>query len=645
MTNARVLVYSASPDRFARISASLPNDLPAVRYSESIELTAALQAQSTPLLVLDIASEGAADGLDLGVLTALTADIPLLLLVGDGPLNASLVRRLIRLQPRDLVVDPFDAATLRAAVVRAMDADHSRAHVRSQAQSLEKTLAEANRRLNARLQELNTIYTVGKSVTSSLDAREILDRVVLASVNLTQADDGFIVLKEGDQLFVRVIKRREDRYTEHLHEATSDGVAWQVIRSQRPAMLNRETEIATGLLVQALLYVPLAASGDGAVGVLGVVNREREDAFSEGQLFALSTLAGFAATALENARLFALREAERSRLSSILEQATEAIIVTDMRDRLWLWSETAARLFELDDQAQGRPLISFVENEDLHALFYEAQGDAEVHHNEVTLDDGQVFNAQLSTIEHVGRVVVMQNITHLKELDRLKSEFVSTVSHDLRTPLTTIQGYVALLERAGPLTDMQADFVDRALRSLTHITSLISDLLDIGRIEAGYDLEMQAVRLDELVRTTVDATQTYAIEENLTLTMDVPRTPLWVWGNQRRLRQVLENLISNAIKYNRPEGWVRVSAGQDGDHIIVRVRDAGIGIPPEEQARIFDRFYRVHAPGTEDVQGTGLGLSIVKSVIEKHKGRIWVESTLGEGSTFSFVIPTLEPTR
>jgi len=504
---------------------------------------------------------------------------------------------------------------------------------------LEVTLAEANRQLNERLQEINTIYTVGKSVASLLDAREILDRVVLAAVNLTQADDGFIVMQEGDRLFLRVVKHKGSRYTDHLHDETSDRVAWQVIRSGRPAMLHRETRLSDGLLVRALLYVPLESPGAGTIGILGVVNRVKDEAFSENQLFAVSAIADFAAIALENARLFALREAERSRLGSILERAAEAIIISDARNRLWLWSDTAARLFGIDAEAQGRLLEDYVDNEELRSLFSRAGLDGGVVHSEVTLDDGRVYNAQLSTIETVGHVAVMQEITHLKELDRLKSEFVSTVSHDLRTPLTTVQGYVELLQRAGPLNEMQQNFVTRALGSLSSVTALISDLLDIGRIEAGYDLEMQKVRLDELIRMTVDATQTHVFRVGIGLTADLPRSPLWVWGNTRRLRQVLDNLISNAVKYNRPAGWVKVAARQDDDHIVVRVSDSGIGIPPEEESRIFDRFYRIQSPVAEDVEGTGLGLAIVKSIIEKHKGRVWVDSVPGEGSAFTFVLP------
>ena len=246
---------------------------------------------------------------------------------------------------------------------------------------------------------------------------------------------------------------------------------------------------------------------------------------------------------------------------------------------------------------------------------------------------------QADLLDGVGRVAVMQEITHLKELDRLKSEFVSTVSHDLRTPLTTIQGYVELLDRAGPLNDMQTKFIGKALSSLSHITALISDLLDIGRIEAGYDLEMQPLRMDELIRLATEAAGVIAATQDIDVSLELPQAPLWVWGNTRRLRQVLDNLISNALKYNRSGGRVRVSGRRDGDHVVVQVSDTGIGVPAEEQPRLFERFYRVQTPETEGIKGTGLGLAIVKSVIEKHRGRVWVESIPGQGSTFAFLLP------
>ncbi|MGC9521619.1 MAG: ATP-binding protein [Anaerolineae bacterium] len=573
------------------------------------------------------------DTLSLASLESALEGLPLILIARGDSVSVSALRKVLPLHPRALLSYPFTQDEFRSVLQEALSTSMVGRG------DLEATLAETNRRLNERLQEINTVYSVGKSVTSSLDVAEVLERAVIASVNLTQADAGFIILRENDRLLVRVAKWRHTQPSAQLRDETSDSVAWRVIRSGRPVMLHEKTRIATGLLINALLYVPLQAPDKGTIGVLGVVNQVKDEPFTENQLFALSSVADFVGIALSNARLFSDRERERLRLSAILENAAEAIIVTDTADRLWVWSDTAARILGIDAQAQGLSVAECIESPEIRDLFTEASGDRPVLNSEVTLEDGRIYNAQLSTIHGVGRLVVMQEITRLKELDRLKSEFVSTVSHDLRTPLTTIQGYVELLNRAGPLNELQTSFVDKALSSLSHITDLISDLLDIGRIEAGYDLEMTSLRLDDLIRSAVEAAQVAAAQDGISVSLTLPDSPMWVWGNKRRLRQVLDNLIHNAIKYNRPEGWIEVLARRDADHFVVSVRDSGIGIPPQEQSRIFERFYRVQSAETEDVPGTGLGLAIVKSVVERHKGRIWVESVYGEGSTFTFVMP------
>jgi two-component system NtrC family sensor kinase len=332
-------------------------------------------------------------------------------------------------------------------------------------------------------------------------------------------------------------------------------------------------------------------------------------------------------------------EAEQERIHALLTYATEVILVTDLQNRLLLWSQQAAEAFSIPSDAEGERIDETVQHPEVQEMFTKAEREGENVHAEISTDEDRVFNAQLTTTPHFGRVLMMQEITHLKELDRLKTEFVSTVSHDLRTPLTAIQGYVELLDRAGPLNDMQQRFIDKALGSLAHITALISDLLDIGQIEAGYDLEMRPVKLDNLVAETAQEMEMHVERAGLTLRWQCEEGPLWVMGNAHRLRQVLDNLIDNAIKYHRPPGWIEMVAHQDNGHVVVSVRDNGIGIPIEDQPHIFDRIYRVHTEETEDIPGTGLGLAIVKSVIEKHKGRIWVESARGKGTEFSFILP------
>ncbi|MCD4738833.1 MAG: GAF domain-containing protein [Anaerolineae bacterium] len=555
--------------------------------------------------------------------------IPLLALLTDLTGFHLLNPFLSQLELRGVLVPPFVTPENCALVEQVL------LRQRPDQAQLQADLARANRALNQRLQEINTIYTIGKSIVSTLDLEAVLSRVVTASVNLTQAEEGFILLYEEEILYLRAAKNMTAENVERFHKEVSDSVAWRVIRSGRPVMLHRKTKIATDYLASALLYVPLQGLDGSNVGVLAVINRTRDLAFTESQLFTLSSLADFASITLENVRLFEAMVTEQSRLRSILRHATEIVLITDEQNRLLLWSRTAADAFNIPATAQGVSLQDALNHADLIDLF---ANDAECVHAEIALADGQVFNAQLTTVPGVGRVAVMQDITHLKELDRLKSEFVSTVSHDLRTPLTTIQGYIELLNRVGPLTNVQEKFIDKALRSLTYITELITDLLDIGRIEAGYNLEMHNMWLDLLLEEVGEELLPQAVEADVTLSWET-EPGLAVLGNRRRLRQVLENLLSNAIKYNRAGGWVRMQARSEGAHVIFSVVDNGFGIALGEQSRIFERFYRVCTPETDTIQGTGLGLAIVKSVIEKHKGRIWVDSALGKGSSFTFILP------
>ena len=636
MSSPHILVFSEDPAVYHELVPMLPVETSVVYFATLVALRDVLPAPEAELILLHLSSDNEAEALAL--VDEQATDAPLAIITPETP-TISQCNALLGHQVHALIPYPFQAKQVREILAQALE------HVqrRAKQQHLKENLTRANRQLNQRLQEINAIYTVGKSVTSSLDVDEILARIVEASVNLTQAEEGFILLQEEGKLYLRVSKNMNAELAQRLCVEASDPIAWQVIRSGRPTMLQRSTEIATGYLVRALLYVPILSPGRGTVGVLSVVNLVRAQAFTENHVFTLSAIADFAAIALENARLFATVEAERSRVSAILEHAAETILVTDMDNGLWLWSDSAAENFDIKPDARGQKVVDYIKNIGVRELFARlGEGQALVH-NEIDLEDGRVFNAQLSSIDHIGRVVVMQDITYLKELDRLKSEFVSTVSHDLRTPLTTIQSYIELLARVGPLNQGQEDFIDKALHSLSHITALISDLLDIGRIEAGYDLEMHPFCVNDVIRQSVDAHMMLIEQAELHAETDIPDRQLWIHGNARRIRQVLDNLINNAIKYNYLGGAVRVSAQPGTDYVIVSIEDQGIGIPLEEQPKLFERFYRVRSPEAEDIHGTGLGLSIVKSVIEKHKGRVWVHSYPGEGSTFAFILSLCPP--
>jgi len=235
----------------------------------------------------------------------------------------------------------------------------------------------------------------------------------------------------------------------------------------------------------------------------------------------------------------------------------------------------------------------------------------------------------------------MQDISYLKELDRLKSDFIHTVSHDLRSPLTSILGYTELIERTGPLNANQTEFLQRLQGSIQHITALVNDLLDLGRLEAGFDTRRELVHLESVLKYSLDMFDAQIKKKGIQLSAEIAQNLQPLRANPIRIRQMMDNLIGNAIKYTPGEGVVRVSISMQDHQLILKVEDTGPGIPPDEQSHVFEKFYRAtNAP--EGVEGSGLGLAIVKSIVDSHQGRVWVESTMGRGSSFIVLLPTQE---
>jgi signal transduction histidine kinase/CheY-like chemotaxis protein len=244
---------------------------------------------------------------------------------------------------------------------------------------------------------------------------------------------------------------------------------------------------------------------------------------------------------------------------------------------------------------------------------------------------------------YVGCVTSLTDVTAEREIAQMKNEFVSTVSHELRTPLTSIKGYVDLIldGDAGEINDIQREFLGIVKSNSDRLVALINDMLDISRIESGrVVLKIEPIDISDLVYDAVGTFKTIAEQSDIEMAAQIEEGLEPAAADRDRIGQVLTNLVSNAIKYSPGGGTVTVSARQDGDDIVVGVADEGLGISEEDQEQLFSKFYRVDSSHTQEIGGTGLGLSITKSIVELHGGRVWLESTLGEGSTFSFTVPT-----
>lgn len=336
-----------------------------------------------------------------------------------------------------------------------------------------------------------------------------------------------------------------------------------------------------------------------------------------------------------------LSETDRARYESIFSNIQDGVIVLDGRNNILFLNPSIRKTFGIGNQdVIGKPLLEVLSHPDVRTLLTRA-AEGPLKYHEINLDNGQVLNAQFTLIPKIGSAITMQDISYLKELDRLKNDFFHTVSHDLRSPLTALLGYAELLDRVGPLNEQQHDFLRRIQASVQHITALVNDLLDLGRLEAGFDTRREIVHIESVLKYTLDTFEAQARAKKIELTSSVNADVSPLRANPLRIRQLLDNLVGNAIKYTPEHGKIHIGVTMRDQQIILQVSDSGVGIPQNEQARIFDKFYRAsNVP--EDAPGSGLGLSIVRSIVESHHGRIWVESNLGHGSSFFVVLPAHE---
>ncbi len=566
--------------------------------------------------------------------------IPVIMMTFHG--SETLAVAAFRLGIKDYVVKPFQVEEMLEAIERAL----SEVRLRHERDELTSRLVRVNRQLEQRVRELNTLFGIGKSVTAVLDLEKVLARLVEAAVYLTGAEEGSLLLvdTQTNELHMLAAKGFEERMARAFRLRVDDSLAGRVVKTGEPLILHSdETQrIKTSYLVKSLIYVPLKVK-DRTSGVLGVDNRQTDRRFTKHDVQLLSALADYAAIALENAHLFGEVENERAKLATILGSAEEPVLVTaGPGGRVILANAAARRAFGLSEtNAEGRPLAEVIDNRQLVDFVAGVPEAGSAQKGEIILDDGRVFYATLTPVPEVGHAIIMQDITHLKELDQMKTEFVSTVSHDLRSPLTTMMGYLHMLSAVGPLSDKQQEFAARIARGADQMTELINDLLDIGKIEAGLEMELGACDLGVMAQDMVEQLKGQAADKSHKLVYHGPAQPAMVLGDKLRLRQVISNLLGNAIKYTPTGGEIGATVQVKDSIALLSIEDNGIGIPPADLPYIFDKFYRVETKETADIHGTGLGLAICKSVVEKHGGRIWAESEPGKGSIFRVALPRL----
>ena len=346
---------------------------------------------------------------------------------------------------------------------------------------------------------------------------------------------------------------------------------------------------------------------------------------------------------------------EHRRLETILTDMGEGVLLVNGAFEITYANPMAISMLSLPDAYVGKALIEINRIPELHTLLQAAEQTetvafAEIRLGNLTEPEAEVTVVPVSTGEEY--VIVIHDVTKERQLERIRADFVANVSHELRTPLTTIQGYAeTLLNEDTPRSKTSEQFIVKILNHSSRLSRLVSELLELSRLESG-DVELKRTRchLNTFHEPILEVFEPILEESELVLKWEVPEDLPAVSVDQQLFMQVLANLIDNAIKYTPDGGRITVSAeiraseafeGTNiaSEEIIVHVQDTGIGIPMESQPRVFERFYRVDKGRAREMGGTGLGLAISKHIVLRHNGRIWLESTLGEGSVFHVAIP------
>ncbi|MBN1979441.1 MAG: PAS domain S-box protein [Anaerolineae bacterium] len=513
--------------------------------------------------------------------------------------------------------------------------------------------------IDYRIQLREYLLQISRAITAQLNLDDVLQLVLEAATRILAGQAGLIALRDpGGEFAIRAsygLSRTAVPYFAPLLTDIPDDVDRS--RFHIPGLADKLGRVAAelGLRLQQVVALPMAI-GPELIGVLYVF-RAYGTRFTADDRQMLSSFADQAAIAVNNAQLYEAVSQEKHRLDAILEYSADGVLILDAAHRITVfnralskmsgwpaaealgrqhdevirWARLETELNLADAVAGGWPLPParplYVEGD----LRRRAGGSISVG----------ITYAPLFTREGALANIIasVRDITRFREADELKSTFVSVVSHELKTPVALIKGYADTLLRKDACWDQETmqESLGVILEETDRLNHLIDNLLDASRLQAGaLSLEMDQVALDALAERV--ATRFRTQTDSHEIVTDFPPDLPVVQGDAGRLEQVLNNLLSNAIKYSPDGGRIEISGRALPDEVVVTVTDKGVGIPPEEQTRIFERFVRGARERHQRTPGAGLGLYLAKAIVEAHGGRIWVESHPGEGAAFSFAL-------
>lgn len=520
------------------------------------------------------------------------------------------------------------------------------------------TLALQNARLHHKtvqeladnMREMYIMRQIDKELNDTIDLNHVFEMTLDWALRFTNAQASSLALydQEHDELTF-LFEYGYDMPSEQravIRQEYGSGITGRVARSGYPEVvpdISIDPEFARFKnSTRSQMAMPVLRE-DRVIAVI-TLDSKKLNGFTDAHLDFVQKLAMRAGVAIDNARLYEEAIREREKLSQILNNTADIVMVIGLDDRIILINQSALGALQLytHQNYEMRPASEIFEGNPLLEAFQKAKLFGENYTTEIVMSTARIFHANMRRFEEIGWIIVLHDITPFKEMDRLKSELIATVSHDLKQPLSVMNGYIELMLMQQAVTDLGMNAIYMIRRAMQNMRQLIDDLLDLAKIESGITLDFEPLELNKVVYDCLEQTRHLAQNKSVDLIVQIPDDLSRILVDRVRFRQVVSNLISNAIKYTAPGGWAKITAEQRNNAVRIAVQDNGMGISPEDQIHVFERFYRVRRPETDNIEGTGLGLAIVKSLVELHNGQIGVESKLGEGTTFYILLPNGE---
>jgi PAS domain S-box-containing protein len=513
-------------------------------------------------------------------------------------------------------------------------------------------LYESERRARGLAQQL---ARTGPLLATELDPAAVLDEIVTQAPALVRADAAVVRLLEDEHL---VVSATAGEMLDGLLESRSPATGWaagDAIQTRGPVAVRDVEAEGTGAADPALaagyrafLAVPLAGSEGGLQGALSVYARRPRNWQPE-EVEALTALAANASAALASAELYQRVALEKERSVAILANIADGIVAVDREGRVVLWNEAAERITGIRaEDAIGRSTLQVLHRtlESGDETGTDAIGDRLLS---IRRGDDEVWLSLTEAIMRdparavAGRIFAFRDISAERVVEQMKSDFVTAVSHELRTPLTSIYGFAETLLRQDVLfgDEERRTFLGYIASESERLTTIVDQLLNVARLDTG-DLQVNLAPTDvrAVVSEVVHVAEQSPNGVEHDFVVDLPEDPVDAEADSDKLRQIIANLVDNAVKFSPGGGKVTVAARADEQIVEVRVVDEGIGIPEEEQRRIFTKFYRGEAMARDpSATGTGLGLFIAQGLVTAMGGRMWVDSSEGAGSSFAFELP------